>query len=516
MSGEPTSAGETAGWTRSSSGPLALAATTVSKSFGGVAVLDGFSLDIGPGEIHGLVGENGSGKSTLVKVLAGVHTPDPGSEVTVWGQSLRFPISHPQSHGLAVVHQDMGLVDGMTVAENIAVSSSFGARPLAPIHRRSELRIAEQALARLGMSIDPRGILGALAPTERAAVGIARALREIGEQGKRHFLILDEPTAALPAEESRRLLEVVRGLAREGGSVLFIGHRLKEVLGVCDRITVLRNGSKVATVDTDQTSEREIVALMLGYELESFYPKPHVLRETSDVLRVDDISGDILSGVSFSVRAGEVVGVTGLSGMGHDELPYLVAGFVSRGGGSVAIDGRDVGRGVRAALRAGISLVPGNRQRDAVWMQGTAEENLTVAFLKSFTTPLGLRSARQRSFAAEQMKKFDVRPQNPRQALQSFSGGNQQKMVLSRSLASRPRLLVLHEPTQGVDVGAKKDLHQFIRDAADDGAGVLMCSSDAEEVAESCDRVLVLRFGQIVSVLEKSELSRDRLAQAIQ
>jgi ribose transport system ATP-binding protein len=504
------------GWTGSSLDSMALAASTVSKSFGGLTVLDRFSLNIEPGEVHGLVGENGSGKSTLVKVLAGIHAPDPGSEAAVWGQQMRFPVTDPQGYGLAVVHQDMGLVDTMTVAENIGVSSSFGARALLPIHRRLEHRVAEQTLERLGISIDPRVVLGELAPTERAAVGIARALREIGHQGQRHFLILDEPTAALPSEESRRLLEVVRSLARAGGAVLFVGHRLKEVLAVCDRITVLRNGSKVATVETDKTSEREVVALMLGYELESFYPRTHVVADASDVLRVDGISGNILSEVSFSVRAGEVVGVTGLSGMGHDELPYLVSGFAPRRGGSVAVDGRHIGRGIRAALRAGISLVPGNRQRDALWMQGTAQENLTVPFLRRFTTRLGLSPGRQRSFAAEQMRTFDVRPHTPRLLVQNFSGGNQQKMVLSRSLASNPRVLVLHEPTQGVDVGAKKELHQFIRNAANEGAGVLMCSSDAEEVAESCDRVLILRFGQIVSVLDRSELSRDRLAQAVQ
>lgn len=515
MSDDGRPARDAAGRTRSSS-PQALVASTVSKSFGGVTVLDRFSLTIAPGEIHGLVGENGSGKSTLVKVLAGIHAPDSGSEVTVWGQPLHFPVTRPQNHGLAIVHQDMGLVDTMTVAENIGVSSSFGARAMLPIHRRSEIRIAKQTLAQLGISIDPRTVLGELAPTERAAVGIARALRECRHQGEGQFLILDEPTAALPSEESSRLLELIRSLAREGGSVLLIGHRLKEVLEVCDRITILRNGSKVATVAAGETSEREVVASMLGYELESFYPKHQPSTATSDVLRVEEISGRILSGVSFSVRAGEVVGVTGLSGMGHDELPYLVTGFAPRRAGSVAVDGRRIGRGIRAALRAGISLVPGNRQRDALWIQGTAQENLTVPFLNRFTTPLGLRPGRQRSFAAEQMNKFDVRPRRLRLPMQNFSGGNQQKIVLSRSLASNPRVLVLHEPTQGVDVGAKRELHQFIRNAAEDGAGVLMCSSDAEEIAESCDRVLILRFGEIVSVLDRSELSRDRLAQAVQ
>jgi ribose transport system ATP-binding protein len=515
MSDDGRPASGAAGRLRSSS-PAALAASAVSKSFGGVTVLDRFSLNISPGEIHGLVGENGSGKSTLVKVLAGIHAPDPGSEVTVWGQPLRFPVTRPQSYGVAVVHQDMGLVDTMTVAENIGVSSSFGARALLPIHRRSEIRIAEQTLGKLGITIDPRNVLGDLAPTERAAVGIARALRECRHQGEGQFLILDEPTAALPSEESRRLLEIIRNLAREGGSVLLIGHRLKEVLEVCDRITILRNGSKVATVAADKTSERQVVASMLGYELENFYPKSQRRTATSEVLRVEEISGRILSEVTFSVLAGEVVGVTGLSGMGHDELPYLVTGFAPRRGGSVAVDGRHIGRGIRAALAAGVSLVPGNRQRDALWMQGTAQENLTIPFLKQLTTPVGLYPRRQRFFAAEQMKKFDVRPRRLRLLMQNFSGGNQQKIVLSRSLASNPRVLVLHEPTQGVDVGAKRDLHQFIRNAAEDGAGVLMCSSDAEEIAESCDRVLILRFGKIVSVLDRSELSRDRLAQAVQ
>jgi ribose transport system ATP-binding protein len=499
-----------------SSGPLALAASAVTKSFGGITVLSQFNMSVQAGEVHGIVGENGSGKSTFVKVLAGIHAPDPGSEVTVWGQQLRFPVARPQSYGLAVVHQDMGLVDGMTVAENIGVSSSFGTRMISPIPRRSENRVAEQALGKLGISIDPRRLLGDLAPTERAAVGIARALRETQEQGRRHFLILDEPTAALPLEESRRLLEIIRSLARQGSSVLFIGHRLKEVLEICDRITVLRNGSKVATLTTSETCEREVVTSMLGYEVDDFYPRSHAGATTSDVLRVDAISGRILSGVSFSVRAGEVLGVTGLAGMGHDELPYLLSGFAAHRGGSIAVDGQSIARGVRAAMGAGISLVPGDRQRDALWMQGTAQENLTVPFLKRFTTPLGLYPGRPRSFAAEQMRKFDVRPLRPQLSVQNFSGGNQQKMVLSRSLASNPRVLILHEPTQGVDVGAKREIHQLIRNVAEDGAGVLMCSSDAEEVAESCDRVLILRFGKIVAVLDRTELSRDRLAWAVQ
>jgi ribose transport system ATP-binding protein len=495
---------------------LALLATDVSKSFGGITVLDRLSLEIAPGEIHGLVGENGSGKSTFVKALSGIYAPDPGSEIRVWGQALRLPVTRPQSHGLAVVHQDMGLVDTMTVAENIGVSSSFGTRPWSRIRRPAEIRIAEQTLGRLGISIDPQAEMGDLAPTERAAVGIARALREIQEHDQRHFLILDEPTAALPFEESNRLLEIVRSLAREGGSALFIGHRLKEVLEVCDRITVLRSGSKVATVDAKTVSEREIVSLMLGYELESFYPTPNLEAASSDVLRVEDLVGGTLSGVSFSIRAGEVLGVTGLAGMGHDELAYLVSGFSPRHGGSVTVDGKHVGYSIRHAVRAGISLVPGNRQRDALWMQGTAQENLTISFLKSFMSSLGLRPGRQRAFAVEQMNRFDVRPRDPRLPMQNFSGGNQQKIVLSKTLATSPRVLVLHEPTQGVDVGAKREIHQFIHRAAEAGAGVLMCSSDAEEVAESCDRVLILRFGKVVSMLNRTELSRDRLAQAVQ
>jgi ribose transport system ATP-binding protein len=472
----------------------------VSKSFDGVPVLRGIHLSILPGEIHGLVGENGSGKSTLVKILGGVHTPDRGSEI--WLQ---------RPNGLAIVHQDLALVESMSVADNVGIATGFERGLAAPISRRREAGIVRALAEKFGLSLDPECLVSALSPAERSVVAILRALRQLGEGSTGNVIVLDEPTAALPRGESMRLLELLRTMARNGTAVLYVSHRMNEVLSVCDRISVLRSGSLVATRDAAQSNESEITHLMLGYELGEFYPEKHVSTNEAVRLEVRNLTHGAIAEVSFNANVGEIVGITGLAGMGQDDLPYLIAGGRTRLNGEVRVDGSNVNGSARSGRRAGIELVPGNRQRDALWLGGTAAENLTLPHLGKLWRGLRISSRRERDFAGNEMRRYSVRPLSPSLEITKFSGGNQQKIVLARALHRQPRVLLLHEPTQGVDAGAKKEILNVVRSAADEGAAVLVFSSDSEEVAQLCHRVLIMRYGTIAATLAPGEVSEDRI-----
>ena len=489
----------------------------MTKSFGGVTVLRDVNLDIVQGEIHGLVGENGSGKSTFVKIIAGLYAPDEGSACTIWGQPVGFPIAQAQQRGIAIIHQDLALSDRMSVSENIGISSGYGAATLGRYRRGRERATVRGLIADFGLRLEPDVIVGTLGPAERSMVAILRALRLLREHQATHagrdkqMLILDEPTAALTQEESQRLLSLIRGLAERGTAVLFIGHRLQEVLAVCDRISVLRSGSLVQTVEAAQTNESDLVRLMLGYELGAFYPERHTPDRTREVLTVEGLTATTVQDLTFKTYRGEILGISGLAGMGQDELPYLLFGALRRKSGVVRVEGKPIAASITASSAARVALVPGNRQRDAIWMAGTATENLTLPFLRKFAGR-GLLSRRtETGFSGGEMRRFGVRPVFPSQQMAQFSGGNQQKIVLARWLQTRPKVLLLHEPTQGVDAGAKKELFQLIREAADDRTAVVIFSSDIEEIANMCHRVLILRHGVLTAEIPQHQLSEDRI-----
>ena len=483
----------------------------VGKSFEGVRVLHAVNLAIAPGEIHGLVGENGSGKSTLVKILGGVHVPDRGSEIFLRDERMSLPLRNPQRHGLAIIHQDLALVESMSVVDNVGISTGFDRRLAGRISRRRENRIVRALAEKFGLSLDPEGLVSELSPAERSVVAILRALRQLGEGSSGNVIVLDEPTAALPRDESIRLLELLRTMARNGTAVLYISHRLHEVLKVCDRISVLRSGNLVATRDAADTTESEIVELMLGYELGAFYPEKHVSRNEAVRLEVRNLTHGAVSDVSFSAHEGEIVGITGLAGMGQDDIPYLIAGGLTRLKGEVCVNGRIVDGSAKSAKRAGMELVPGNRQRDAFWLDGTASENMTLPYVRKFWQGLRIRARREHEFVESEMRLYSVRPVSPSLQITKFSGGNQQKIVLARTLRQDPRVIVLHEPTQGVDAGAKKEILNVVRRSADEGAAVVVVSSDGEEVAQLCHRVLIMRYGAISATLAPDEVSEDRI-----
>lgn len=491
----------------------ALEIRALSKGFNGVAVLRGVDLTIRPGEILGLVGHNGSGKSTLVKVLAGIHEADPGSHVSVWGHQVTRTTR--LAARMAIIHQDLGLVDRMTVLENIGVSYSYGSRRSWRIDWSEERARCHRLESLLGVEIDLDELVGDLSPSDRAVCAILRGLYSVANSMEPALVVMDEPTAALGYQESRRLLDVVRSLADSGSGVMLITHRLNELKSVSDQIAVLRDGRIVATTPTREITTGRVAELMLGQTVtRAARPAPSGTH-TQVRLRVAGLTGSLLRGVSFEVRVGEILGFTGLAGMGQEELPYLLAGGRPTSVGTVEIltGGEDDEPG-ESFPRAGVALVPGNRQRDGLWLEASAYENLSLPVLKSHVQAGRLRSRAELGRAEELMHEFGVRPVAPAMSTAFFSGGNQQKMLLAKWFQIRPAVLVLEDPTQGVDVGAREDILHLVREAAADGAGVVVCSSDVDELVEVCDRVICLRYGRVEAELAGDQLTAQLLFEA--
>jgi len=472
-----------------------------------------------PGEIHGLVGENGSGKSTLVKILSGYHTPDNGGSLAIDGEPIALPVRPGTMRrlGLSVVHQDLGLIDSFSVLENLRIGL-FGVRRFSraiPWSREREL--ARSALAALGADIDPDARVAELSIAQRAEVAIARAL-QYHEPG-RGFVMFDESTRALPLKARRHFHSLVRDFVALGGSVLLVSHQLEEVLEHTDRLTVLRDGRVVGSgLRTDELSEHELIRLMLGRELKRSSQRPEATkRGESPAAEIQGLSGDLVKDVSVSVAVGEIVGVTGLLGSGFEELPYLIAGAHRAAGGVARVGEQEFNlreSSLRALLAAGVALVPERRERDGLAFSESVLDNLTLPRLRGRGGIGPLKRSWERDEAGRVVRELDIRPPNVHMPVKALSGGNQQKVLLGKWLYGRPKLLLLHEPTQGVDVGARAELERAIRGAAANGSGVILAGMDASELAALCDRVLVLREGRIASEL-RGALAPERIIDAV-
>jgi ribose transport system ATP-binding protein len=484
-----------------------------------VRALRDVSLTLKPGEIHGLVGENGSGKSTLVKVLSGYHTPEHGGSLTVDGEPIELPVrpAAMRKLGMSVVHQDLGLIDSFSVVENLRVGL-FGVRRFSrAISWRRERELARAALAALGADIDPDARVAELSIAERAEVAIARALQH--HQAGRGVVMFDESTRALPLEARRHFHSMLRDIATRGGSVLLVSHQLEEVLDHTDRVTVLRDGAVVGSgLSTRELSEHELIRLMLGRELQSKAQRRNASRSGAPrVAEIWGLRGDLVTDTAISVAVGEIVGVTGLLGSGFEELPYLIAGARKAAAGMVRVDGRDFNlrsSSVRALLDGGVALVPERREEEGLAFSESVLDNVTLPRVRA-RGGIGPRGRSwQHDEANRVVHELGVRPANVHAAVRTLSGGNQQKVLLGKWLCGEPKLLVLHEPTQGVDVGARGDLEQAIRRAAENGAGVILAGMDASELACLSDRVLVMREGRIAVELG-GELSPERIIDAV-
>lgn len=474
----------------------------VSKSFGSVTVIDDVSVDVVPGRVRVLLGENGAGKSTLIKMMSGIYHPDSGS-VIIDGHPVELPdVKAAEARGIAVIHQELNLVPQLSVAENIMLGrtpSHAGLVQWGPMRRR-----AKEALDRIGMDVQPETLVGELSSAHQQLVEIAKALSTDAR-----VLILDEPTAALTRRESHRLFSVMDDLKARGVAMVFISHHLDEIPRVGDDVTVLRDGAAVGEVPAD-TPEPELVRLMVGRDIEDQFPRRR--REPGEVLlEVDGLTRHgVFADIGFDVRAGEVLGLSGLVGAGRSEVVRAIFGADRYDSGTVRVRGSELPRGdVSAAIAHGVGQVPEERKSQALVLGGSVSDNIGYATLRS-TARAGLVDRRgQRERAAGVAEKLHIRMASLDQPMGNLSGGNQQKAVFGRWILAGSSVLLLDEPTRGVDVGAKVEIYELINQVTDSGGAVVMVSSELPEILGMSDRIAVMANGRITGILDAASATED-------
>jgi rhamnose transport system ATP-binding protein len=479
-----------------------------SKAFAGVHALEGVSLDLYAGEAHALVGENGAGKSTLVKILGGVHQPDAGTLRMNGREIVLGGTADAREAGIAVIYQEPTLFPDLSVAENVFI----GRQPLRS-GRRIDYRAMEaevnKIFERLGVQMDPDRIARGLSIAEQQIVEIAKAL-----SSEARILIMDEPTAALSPVEVQRLFRIAERLREDGAAVLFISHRLEEVFALCQRVTILRDGKLVMSQQLAGLTSDDLIRGMVGRELREGEHVAHTPGST--VLEVDRLTREgVFVDISFEVRAGEVIALAGLVGAGRSEVARAVFGIDRYDAGSVRMCGEKLRRGSpTAAMSAGIGFVPEDRRQHGLVMDFSTEDNIALASLHRLRRRGLLFSATERKFSLEWANRLQVKYGRLSNPVASLSGGNQQKVVLAKWLSREPRLLIVDEPTRGIDVGTKAEVHRLLSALADRGVAVLMISSELPEVLSVADRILVMREGRLVSSLAHDEASEERIIAA--
>jgi rhamnose transport system ATP-binding protein len=500
--------------------PPLLAATLITKSYAGVRALSDVSFDLHAGEVHALVGENGAGKSTLIKVMTGAVAADSG-KLSVDDQPV--PVMNPATSralGIAAIYQQPALFPHLTVAENIAFALEAGAAwrgpqrgsrvgvPWRRIDWTRRRRDADELLQRVGADIDADRLVDTLSMPEQQLVEIAKA---IGSNAR--ILIMDEPTASLSEREVARLFEVVARLKSEQVGIIYISHRLEEILAIADRVTVLRDGATVATHVRDGLQRSTLINLMIGRELSAIFPKRAVpIGDIALELRGVSSRSAGVHDVSLDVRSGEIVGLAGLVGSGRTELAQTIFGLTPLDSGEVVLNGHGVDvRSPGAAIDAGIGYLPEDRKRHGVVPEMAVDENVSLANLNAVSRTGLIDRERERTLAQQYVEQLRIKTSSVASDVESLSGGNQQKVALARWLAIAPKVLILDEPTQGVDVGSKSEIHALMQELAERGLAVLMISSELPEILGMSDRVAVMRGGTIAGVLSREDATPERI-----
>ncbi|MGI5192367.1 sugar ABC transporter ATP-binding protein [Streptomyces sp. CA-288835] len=495
-----------------------LQVAALSKRFGGTQALKDVDLEVAPGEIHALIGPNGSGKSTLIKILAGYHHAEPGAKAELDGEPFDLSQVAASRHDrLRFVHQELGLVGELSATDNLALSRGFAHTAFGNI-RWSEMERRTTALVeRFGLGIDVRLPLSMASPVQRAVVAIAAALQ--GWEGRRGVLVLDEPTAILPPGEVARLFDIVREIRDTGAGVLYVSHRMDEIFALADRVTVIRGGRRIATLPVAGLTPRSLAELMAGEEMETDHRPPSAPGPSEAVLEVRDLWAGPLRGIDFDLARGERLGITGLVGSGHEIVPYAVCGAHTgpvRGRLRLPerserwVDARDAGG-------LGLPLVPADRAGEGVIGDFSVGENLTLPLLDRLRARGGrLHRGREGALAEEWIERVGVRTAGRGARITTLSGGNQQKVVMARCLAQRPPVLMLCEPTAGVDIGTRLQLYDLIERQADEGMGVIVSSSDTQDLLALCTRVLVVRDGRVVREIGGRHITEPALVHAME
>src|SRR5437588_7475911 len=474
------------------------------KSFGAVHALEDGDIELFAGEVHGLVGENGAGKSTLVKILAGVHRPEAGRLVLDGAEAVFDNAKQSQAAGIAIIFQEPTLFPDLSVAENIFV----GMQPLKRFRRIDGRRMRRDAAGffeQLGVRLDPDRLARGLSIADQQLVEIAKALT-----ASARVIVMDEPTAALATAEVERLFSIVQTLRARGNAVLFVSHRLEEIFAICQRVTVMRDGRHVLTKSIEELTTQSVIRAMVGRDMDALFPK--VATEPGGVvLKVDRLTREgVFTDVSFEVRGGEIVALAGLVGAGRTEVARAIFGIDRWDAGAVEIHGRPLPTGSpTGAMAAGIGLVPEDRRQQGLVMDFSIERNIALASLDDVRRGGLIPRGAERKFARDWAVKLQLKYGKLSNPVWTLSGGNQQKVVLAKWLARRPRVLIVDEPTRGIDVGAKSEIYALLDELAREGVAVLMISSDLEEVIGVSDRVLVLHQGRLAGALGRAELTEE-------
>jgi ribose transport system ATP-binding protein len=480
--------------------------TGIGKSFGGVHALQNVSFCVRPGEIHALVGENGAGKSTLMKILSGAYAKDTG-RIKIDGKEVNITNPHTgRKSGIAIIYQEFALAPDLTVAENIYLDHLGGKKGF--INWSKLYRDADKLIKSIGFEINPRSIVADLTVAYQQVVEITKALSENAK-----ILILDEPTAVLAPRETEQLFEVLRKLKQQEVSIIYISHRLDEIFRIADVVTVIKDGVVTGTVDPAQVNTDDVISMMIGRRLAAMFPE-RCCRIGDEVFGVENLTrGKEVRNVSFSVRAGEVLGIAGLVGAGRTETMRAIFGADSKDAGQITLDGQTLRINSPAdAVKAGIGFLPEDRKEQGTIGSMSVRKNVTMPSLWSRFARLGfIKQAEEKKTTRDLIEKLAIKTNSTETDVTDLSGGNQQKVVLAKWLGTDCRVIILDEPTRGVDVGAKVEIYNLINELADAGLAIIVISSEMMEVIGICDRVLVMRQGKIQGVLEKDQLTEENI-----
>ncbi|MDR2505211.1 MAG: sugar ABC transporter ATP-binding protein [Oscillospiraceae bacterium] len=485
-----------------------LSMNRITKIFPGVKALSDVRFDLNKGEIHALVGENGAGKSTFIKVLAGVHQPDSGEILLDGAQIIMKDPTTAQKHGIAAIHQHAASYPDLSVAENIFIGHEFMIGPF--VNWRKTNSEAKKLLDSIGADIQPQDIVGSLSVARQQLVEIVKALSQ-----NARILIMDEPTAALSKQESEELYAIAKNLRNRGVAIILISHRFEDIFDLADRATVLRDGGYVGTWSIDEIDTNKLVAAMVGRDIGHFFPKKQT-QPGDELLRIENLSRTgFFRDVSLSVRAGEIVALTGLVGAGRTEVAETVFGAEQASAGQIYIEGKPVQiHSPNEAMSLGVGLLPEDRQLQGLLMNWSIERNITLPTLKQCARGAFVSSAKEYAMADNLKTRLNIKANDVKTNAEALSGGNQQKVVVAKQLAVQPKILILDEPTKGVDVGSKAAIYEIMSNLAAQGMGILMVSSEMPEVINMADRIYVMREGRISAHFSAKGITQNQILEA--